>query len=274
MIFYIFFLILLIFIIFLNRGKHFKNDIAMNHYRNVKLLPWLEGIPNYHYHGTSKTEKYNLKESLEVDMKNLIKNHIKNNDKVLDAGCGFCGFNKLVNEIYDNVKVTNFTISNEAYDYCKKKGYDIRLQDFFEYKSNEKYDVVVLNESFFYLGRNLNEKYETIKKIYGMTDKLVGIFATHINGEIETWSNSGRTISPEELKSIFDKVGWKVIDFKMKPYFEEIEACKDMCDIIASNCLKINSTIPHEIENWLGTLDKAIVFGGNGGYRQILAAVK
>ena len=101
MIFYIFFLILLIFILFLNRGKHFKNDIAMNHYRNVKLLPWLEGIPNYHYHGTSKTEKYNLKESLEIDMKNLIKNHIKNNDKVLDIGCGFCGFNKLVNEIYD-----------------------------------------------------------------------------------------------------------------------------------------------------------------------------
>ena len=50
--------------------------------------------------------------------------------------------------------------------------------------------------------------------------------------------------------------------------------CKDMCDIIVSNCLKINSPIPHEIENWLGTLDKAIVSGGNGGYRQILAAVK
>ena len=38
-----------------------------------------------------------------------------------------------------------------------KKGYDIRLQDFFEYDSIERYDVVVLNESFFYLGRSLME---------------------------------------------------------------------------------------------------------------------
>ncbi len=274
MIFYIFFLILIVFIVFINKGKYIKNDTAMNHYKYAKLLPWLEGIPNYHYHGTSKTDSYNLKESLEVDMKNLIKNHIKNHDKVLDIGCGFCGFNKLVNEIHDNVKVTNFTISEEAYTYCKKKGYDIRLQDFFEYDSNERYDIVVLNESFFYLGRNLDEKYKTIKKIYGMTDKLIGIFATHLNGEIETWSNSGRTISPEELKSIFDKVGLKVIDFIMKPYFEEIKACHDISNIIMDNSYKIKDPMPKEIKNWLGTLDVAILNGGNGGYRQILAAVK
>ena len=271
---FLFFIIFLVVIFFyIKNNRTFKNSVALRHYENTNLLPWLEGIPSYHYHGTSKTESYDLKESLETDMKYLIKNHIKNNDSVLDIGCGFCGFNKLVNEIYDNVKVTNLTISKEAYDYCSKKGYNIKLQDFFSYDDKKQYDVVVLNESFFYLGRNLEEKYDTIKKIYGITNKLIGIFATHLNNEIETWSNSGRTISPEELKYIFDNVGWKIIDIKMKAYFEEIKACHDMSNIILDNSAKLKNPMPQEIKNWLGTLDKAILYGGNGGYRQILAAV-
>ena len=55
MIFYIFFLILIVFIVFINKGKDIKNDTAMNHYKNAKLL-LLKGISNYHYHGTSKTD--------------------------------------------------------------------------------------------------------------------------------------------------------------------------------------------------------------------------
>ena len=272
---FLFFIIFLVVIFFyIKNNRTFKNSVALRHYENTNLLPWLEGIPSYHYHGTSKTESYDLKESLETDMKYLIKNHIKNNDSVLDIGCGFCGFNKLVNEIYDNVKVTNLTISKEAYEYCSKQGYDIKLQDFLSYNSKKKYDVVVLNESFFYLGRNLEEKNETIKKISGITNKIIGIFATHLNNEIETWSNSGRTISPEELKYIFDKNGWEIMDIKIKPYFEEIQACVEINNIILDNSEKIESPMPQEIKNWLGTLNIAILNDGNGGYRQILAAVK
>jgi SAM-dependent methyltransferase len=267
-------LILINFLWVIQNSKNLKNSIALKHYENTKLLPWLEGIPNYHYHGTSKASTYELKESLEIDMKYLIKNHIKNNDTVLDIGCGFCGFNKLVNEIYNNVKVTNLTISKEAFNYCNNKGYNVKLQDFLSYNSKKKYDVIVLNESFFYLGRNLEEKYSIIKKIYDISDKIIGVFATHINDEIETWSNSGRTISPKELRYIFDKVGWRIIDIKMKPYFEEINACHDMYNIIMDNSEKIKSNMPDEIKNWLMTLYKAIIYGGNGGYRQILAAVK
>lgn len=53
----------------------------------------------------------------------ILSKFINKNDTILDIGCGYCGYNKLIKTIHPDVKITNLTVSTEAYNYCKKQGY-------------------------------------------------------------------------------------------------------------------------------------------------------
>ena len=265
---FIFLMIFIFVIIFIfleqNKTKYTINQTDNNgktHYKHTKLKKWLEGIPEYHYHGSSYVRPFNLKKSLEKRMVDLSR-FINENNTLLDIGCGYGGYNKLINSIIPSVDITNLTISKEAASHCKKQGFKVINKDFIKYKAKQKYDVVVMNESFFYLGKTIPEKINVLKKIYSIADKLIAIILIHKYIPI-TWDNSGLSLSSNQLKSILTQTGWKIKYYKLYPYFEDKLSCQKQLEIIMSNKNKIlNSnkiyTMPNEIKNWIKGLNTCL----------------
>lgn len=116
----------------------------------MKIHQWQGGKKEFSLVDDTKAKKFALK-------------YIKNNDTVLDIGCGDCLFFDIVKNSKENCKFYGFDIIKEALDICKKKGYNsVNTLN----KLNLKFDVITMFECFEHLDYGERVKHvEIINKL-------------------------------------------------------------------------------------------------------------
>ena len=94
---------------------------------------------------------------------------VKENDKILEIGCGWGGFSSFLAKKY-SANVTAITISKKQYEKAKQKIYDDKLTDkvdvkLLDYRNiNGKYDKIVSIEMFEAVGEKYWSKYFDVLK--------------------------------------------------------------------------------------------------------------
>ena len=105
---------------------------------------------------------------------------IKENDKILEIGCGWGGFSSFLAKKY-SANVTAITISKKQYEKAKQKIYDDKLTDkvdvkLLDYRNiNGKYDKIVSIEMFEAVGEKYWSKYFDVLKKNLKSDGSIGL---------------------------------------------------------------------------------------------------
>lgn len=105
---------------------------------------------------------------------------LKENDKILEIGCGWGGFSSFLAKKY-SANVTAITISKKQYEKAKQKIYDDKLTDkvdvkLLDYRNiNGKYDKIVSIEMFEAVGEKYWSKYFDVLKKNLKSDGSIGL---------------------------------------------------------------------------------------------------
>ena len=105
---------------------------------------------------------------------------VKENDKILEIGCGWGGFSSFLAKKY-LANVTAITISKKQYEKAKQKIYDDKLTDkvdvkLLDYRNiNGKYDKIVSIEMFEAVGEKYWSKYFDVLKKNLKSDGSIGL---------------------------------------------------------------------------------------------------
>jgi len=175
----------------------------------------------------------NENDTLEIAQNNKIQHiikklNIKPNQKVLDIGCGW---GSLAIDIAKSVncEVTGITLSENQFNYCKKKTKDLNLENqvtfrLIDYRElNEKFDRIVSVGMFEHVGRKF------YKKFFKQIEKLLtndGISLIHTIGSVNPprdphpWITKyifpgGYTPSLSEVTTPIEKAGLIVSDIEV-----------------------------------------------------------
>ena len=141
---------------------------------NEFFSQWLDKTLTY-----SSAVYKNTNDTLETAQKNKYQKlinllHIKNNNKVLEIGCGWGGFSEYLAKKYD-VSIDCITISKKQLEFTKRRIFQAGLNNkvnvmFLDYRDlKEKYDKVASIEMIEAVGEKYLDKYfNTIKKSLNM----------------------------------------------------------------------------------------------------------
>jgi len=105
---------------------------------------------------------------------------VKENDKILEIGCGWGGFSSFLAKKY-SANVTAITISKKQYERAKQKIYDDKLTDkvdvkLLDYRNiNGKYDKILSIEMFEAVGEKYWSKYFDVLKKNLKSDGSIGL---------------------------------------------------------------------------------------------------
>jgi len=220
--------------IFASNTKSKSLKYISKHYDlgNEFFSQWLDKTLTY-----SSAVYENQNDSLETAQKNKYQKlidllNIKDNNKVLEIGCGWGGFSEYVAKKYD-VSIDCITISKKQFEFTKRRIFQAGLNNkvnvmFLDYRDlKEKYDKVASIEMIEAVGEKYLDKYfNTIKK------------SLNANG---TAAIQGITIRDE----LFDRYKSSE-DFIQKYIFPggflpSIEFMKNLINKNQLNLLKINS---------------------------------
>ena len=175
----------------------------------------------------------NENDTLEIAQNNKIQHiikklNIKPNQKILDIGCGW---GSLAIDIAKSVncEVTGITLSENQFNYCKKKAKDLNLENQVTFKLidyrelNEKFDRIVSVGMFEHVGRKFYKKFfKQIEKL--LTDS--GVSLIHTIGSVNPprdphpWVTKyifpgGYTPSLSEVTTPIEKAGLVVSDIEV-----------------------------------------------------------
>ena len=155
--------------------------------------------------GYFKNENDSLETAQNNKIKHIIKKlNIKQNQKVLDIGCGW---GSLAIDIAKsiNCEVTGITLSKNQLNYCTQKAKELNLENKVTFKLidyrelNEKFDRIVSVGMFEHVGRKFYKKF--FKQLDNLL-KIDGISLVHTIGSI----NPPRDPHPWITKYIFQQI--------------------------------------------------------------------
>ncbi len=179
--------------------------------------------------GYFKNENDTLETAQNNKIQHIIKKlNIKPNQKILDIGCGW---GSLAIDIAKsaNCEVTGITLSENQYEYCKKKAKELNMENQVTFKLidyrelNEKFDRIVSVGMFEHVGRKF------YKKFFKQIEKLLnnnGISLIHTIGSVNPprdphpWITKyifpgGYTPSLSEVTTPIEKAGLIVSDIEV-----------------------------------------------------------
>ena len=145
-----------------------------------------------------KNETDTLETAQNNKIQHIIKKlNIKPNQKVLDIGCGW---GSLAVDIAKtaNCEVTGITLSENQFNYCKKRAKELNLENQLHFKLmdyrelNEKFDRIVSVGMFEHVGRKF---YNTFFKSMNKLLKENGIFLLHTIGVVDKPTPANRFIN-------------------------------------------------------------------------------
>ena len=157
---------------------------------------------------------------------------VKENDKILEIGCGWGGFSSFLAKKY-SANVTAITISKKQYEKAKQKIYDDKLTDkvdvkLLDYRNiNGKYDKIVSIEMFEAVGEKYWSKYFDVLKKNLKSDGSIGLQTITIEDKffqkykkfpdfIQTYIFPGGMLpSVEEMNKVFISCGLHIKNKKM-----------------------------------------------------------
>ena len=226
----VFMLIILFIVCFKIKNLEYFDSVSYNHYNDDDLLEWISLFPYHMYH----TYFYNKDIENNWSINNaflsqpyIASKYINPNDKIIDIGCGWCGSVKYIKNKYNNIHVTVLTNSKQALSFCKKdkKINNFIYGDFTKIKINDYYDVAIMMESFFYMGSNLNEKINILKKVRNISSKFIGFITCNSSLKLNElgsfWGNSGYHMSPSTLYKILKLAKWNIKVFNIQNYCDK-----------------------------------------------------
>ena len=176
-----------------------------------------------------KNETDTLETAQNNKIQHIIKKlNIKPNQKVLDIGCGW---GSLAIDIAKsaNCEVTGITLSENQFNYCKKRAKELNLENQLNFKLmdyrelNEKFDRIVSVGMFEHVGRKF------YKKFFSQVEKLLkddGVSLIHTIGSVNPprdphpWITKyifpgGYTPSLSEVTTPIEKAGLIVADIEV-----------------------------------------------------------
>lgn len=179
--------------------------------------------------GYFKNKNDNLETAQNNKIQHIIKKlNIKPNQKVLDIGCGW---GSLAIDIAksSNCEVTGITLSENQFEYCKKKVKELNLENQVTFKLidyrelNEKFDRIVSVGMFEHVGRKFYKKF--FKKIEKLLNNN-GVSLIHTIGSVNPprdphpWITKyifpgGYTPSLSEVTNPIEKAGLIVSDIEV-----------------------------------------------------------
>ena len=179
--------------------------------------------------GYFKNENDNLETAQNNKIQHIIKKlNIKPNQKVLDIGCGW---GSLAIDIAksSNCEVTGITLSENQFEYCKKKVKELNLENQVTFKLidyrelNEKFDRIVSVGMFEHVGRKFYKNF--FKKIEKLLNNN-GVSLIHTIGSVNPprdphpWITKyifpgGYTPSLSEVTNPIEKAGLIVSDIEV-----------------------------------------------------------
>jgi len=131
---------------------------------------------------------------------------------ILEVGCGTERITDKLNEIYSNI--TSIDINDRYINYCKKKyskkSIKFHTSDISNFKSKNKFDVIVLSWIGFHHQKNINDILDNIKKLC-TNESLVLIIDAYHETEYVDILNMLRPIDMDEVKLIKEKLNKKII---------------------------------------------------------------
>ena len=157
---------------------------------------------------------------------------VKENDKILEIGCGWGGFSSFLAKKY-SANVTAITISKKQYEKAKQKIYDDKLTDkvdvkLLDYRNiNSKYDKIVSIGMFEAVGEKYWSKYFDVLKKNLKSDGSIGLQTITIEDKffqkykkfpdfIQTYIFPGGMLpSVEEMNKVITSSGLHIKNKKM-----------------------------------------------------------
>ena len=218
--------------IFILKSVSFVEDDTFGYYeqfypqsRNYQddLLPYLQDVPYRSYHGGVFSSSKDTFESAATKNIRSILPFIPKNAVVLDVGCGYSGLSELLSECRPDITVWGLTNSKHQYEYAIKRGFNAIHANFVTYQFKRKYDCLLFNESFCYMGYSWKDKQDIVQKCKTVANKIImiavsndrykgRIHVTHVDG---MWRNT-RWFPYHGFFSLFDD--WNFEAFKRLPY--------------------------------------------------------
>lgn len=139
-----------------------------------------------------------------------------NNPKILDLGCGFGSICKYLNED-DFSSLLGVDLSDTAIAKAKKKKYsntNFIVADIQKFETNEKFDIIILNEVIYYLDDYL----ETLSRFSKFFKNENGYFIISIYGVrediIEKVSTQYELIKTDKVLKVDNNAYWGITLFK------------------------------------------------------------
>ncbi|WP_298304111.1 class I SAM-dependent methyltransferase [Flavobacterium sp.] len=139
-----------------------------------------------------------------------------NNPKILDLGCGFGSLCKYLNED-DFSSLLGVDLSDTAIAKAKKKKYsntNFIVADIQKFETNEKFDIIILNEVIYYLDDYL----ETLSRFSKFFKNENGYFIISIYGVrediIEKVSTQYELIKTDKVLKVDNNAYWGITLFK------------------------------------------------------------
>ena len=200
-----------------------------------------------------KNETDTLETAQNNKIQHLIKKlNIKPNQKVLDIGCGW---GSLAIDIAKsaNCEVTGITLSENQFDYCKKRAKELNLENQLHFKLidyrelNEKFDRIVSVGMFEHVGRKF------YRKFFSQVEKLLkddGVSLIHTIGSV----NPPRDPHPWITKYIFPG-GYTPSLSEVSPHIEKSGLIVADIEVLR---LHYMHTLRHWKENCLKNKEKII----------------
>lgn len=108
---------------------------------------------------------------------------------VLEPSCGSCEYVLEINKRYPNIKITAIEYNNSVYNsikYLSNNKINIINENFINYKSNIKYDLIIGNPPYFVM-----KKKDVLLKYYKYFDGRPNIFILFIIKSLELLNNNG-----------------------------------------------------------------------------------
>ena len=182
----------------------FYSDPALDDWRAVLG-------PGLHYHNGFFTPG----DDLETAQRRTIENFypwIAPVSTVLDVGCGWGGTAQLLRDERE-CTLTCITISAAQAAYCRSLGLEVRLADVEQTDLAGSFDVAMAMEVL----SHIRDKQALLEKLRGCATRLVmsvNCTAEHAKGNRETFGGSMHLCTPEELRTMAEAAGWRVVHLR------------------------------------------------------------
>ena len=224
-----------------NKGIKSKKNVSHHYDISEKLYDLFLDSNRQYSCAYFKNENDTLETAQNNKIQHIIKKlNIKENQKVLDIGCGW---GSLAIDIAKsaNCEVTGITLSENQYNYCNKKAKELNLENQVRFKLvdyrelDEKFDRIVSVGMFEHVGRKF------YKKFFQQVEKLLkddGVSLIHTIGSI----NPPRDPHPWITKYIFPG-GYT-------PSLSEVSNPIEKSGLIVSDIEVLKLHYMHTLRNW------------------------